>query len=187
MHFTKSLLLILPFCLCHCSEKETVTSGRLGADLFQHHYVVADLPGDSDWGYGTPVMADFDKDGDPDYGFCVLEDSLYWFENRGVSDWLRHSAGPMPLRTLGANVIDVDDDGWTDMVIGGYWYRNPGNPRSAPFELYCFDDRIQREIHDIVVADVSGDGHPDVVATGDHEGMFWYQVPARPKATGKIS
>jgi hypothetical protein len=46
--------------------------------------------------------------------------------------------------------------------------------------LYRFDSELQREIHDIVAADINGDGRLDVVMTGDHEGTFWYQIPENP-------
>jgi hypothetical protein len=79
-------------------------------------------------------------------------------------------------------MMDVDGDGWQDIVIGGTWYRNPQNPRLAVFERMVYDDRILSEIHDIVLADVNGDGQSDVVVLGDKEGCFWYEVPDQPLA-----
>jgi hypothetical protein len=173
------VILLLCSIWIHCTER-TIQTTNISAEMFRHHYITNDLPGDMDWGYGTPAMADYDKDGDLDYSFCAREDSIYWFENQGATAWIRHSAGAIPVRTLGANLLDVDEDGWDDIIIGGYWYRNSQNPRKEKFELYRYDDRIAREIHDIVVADVSGDGKPDVVVNGDHEGLYWYEVPAQP-------
>ncbi|HKJ68810.1 MAG TPA: VCBS repeat-containing protein [bacterium] len=163
-----------------CSS-ENVQKTHLSADMFRHSYITSDLPGDRGWGYGTPTLADFDKDGDPDYAFCVRNDSLYWFENQDAQTWARHTAGPMPLRTLGATVTDVDNDGWQDILIGGYWYRNSQNPQTTQFELYRFDDTIENEIHDIVAADIVGDNRLDIVLTGDHEGAFWYSIPENPR------
>ncbi len=154
---------------------------NISAGMFQHHFITRDLPGDQGWGYGTPAMADFDNDGDLDYAFCVRNDSLYWFENQGGQTWVRHTAGEIPLRTLGATVTDVDNDGWQDIVIGGYWYRNSQDPQNTQFELYRFDNSIENEIHDIVTADIDGDNQPDIVLTGDHEGAFWYSIPENPR------
>ncbi len=65
---------------------ERSQKAQISEDLFQHHYITRDLPGDTDWGYGCPTLADFDKDGDLDYSFSGAE-GLYWFENRGKDGW----------------------------------------------------------------------------------------------------
>ena len=51
--------------------------------------------------------------------------------------------------------------------------------------LVCFqyDPAIRSEIHDIVTADINGDGKPDVVAMGDGEGAYWYAIPKDPVRT----
>jgi len=146
-------------------------------NMFQHHYITQDLPGDTDWGYGCPALADFDKDGDLDYAFSGAE-GLYWFENMGNHDWEMHKVGVMPLKQLGATSFDVDIDGWEDIIIGRYWYRNNQDPRNEAFIRYQYDERIKTNIHDIVVADVDGDGAGEVIITGDQEGVFWYDIPA---------
>jgi hypothetical protein len=153
---------------------------HISVDSFAHHYVVSDLPGERDWGYGTPALADFDRDGDLDYAFGVRDDNIYWYETERIGEWTQHVLGPLTIRTLGGMALDVDRDGWDDVVIGGYWYRNTQNPREQIFEIYQFDSSLQREIHDIAAADINGDGFLDVVMTGDHEGTFWYQIPDKP-------
>jgi hypothetical protein len=153
------------------SEKRDVDE-----NMFQHHYITQDLPGDTDWGYGCPALADLDKDGDLDYAFSG-EEGLYWFENLGKHDWKKHKVGVMPLKQLGAATFDVDSDGWEDIIIGRYWYRNNQDPRNEMFIRYQYDERIKTNIHDIVVADVDGDGAGEVIITGDQEGVFWYDIP----------
>ena len=106
-------------------------------NMFQHHYITQDLPGDTDWGYGCPALADFDKDGDLDYAFSGAE-GLYWFENLGNHDWEMHKVGVMPLKQLGATAFDVDIDGWEDIIIGRYWYRNNQDPRNEAFIRYQY-------------------------------------------------
>lgn len=175
-----ALILITWFVGCGPAAQQQ----HISSDTFRHHYVTRDLPLDLRWGYGTPAMADFDKDGDLDYAFCVREDNLYWFENQGAGEWEQHVASEIPLRTLGAAVMDVDEDGWPDIIIGGYWFRNSQNPRSDGFQIFQMDDRIRNEIHDIVTSDIDGDGRQDVVMTGDHEGCYWYKVPDNPVRDG---
>ena len=152
----------------------------LDSTLFTHHYVSRDLPGSKGWGYGLVPPADFDGDGDVDYGVYVRTDSVYWFENRGVDHWVRHPVGALPVRNLGGAVLDVNGDDHPDILLGRLWYRNPGDPTTSSFGRFVYDDRIDSEIHDLATADIDGDGRNDVVALGDEEGLFWYRVPDAP-------
>src|SRR5690606_30394512 len=117
------------------------------------------------------------KDGDLDYAFSIVRDQLFWFEYEDGDTWDRHVAGTIPTAQLGGTSMDVDQDGWTDIVIGGYWFRNPQDPRNDEFERYVYDSTIAHEIHDVVAKDIDGDGREDVVAMGDKEGCFWYRIP----------
>ena len=158
---------------------EQSQKSQIGEDMFRHHYITQDMPGETDWGYGCPALADFDKDGDLDYAFSGAE-GLFWFENMGNHDWEIHKVGVMPLKQLGATSFDVDNDGWEDIIVGRHWFRNNRNPRNEPFIRYQYDERIEANIHDIVVADVDGDDEGEVIITGDHEGVFWYDIPTEP-------
>ena len=35
-------------------------------------------------------------------------------------------------------------------------------------------------VHDIVTADINGDGAIDIVTTGEREGCHWYGIPSNP-------
>jgi hypothetical protein len=171
--------------LAACGQASGEQEGRPAASAidstqFTHHYISQDLPGDIGWGYGVVPPADFDGDGDIDYGIYARNDSVYWFENRGIDNWVRHSAGALPTRNLGGAVMDVDGDGHIDILQGGLWYHNPGNPTASTFDRYVYDDRINSEIHDLATADINGDGQEDLVALGDADGVFWYSIPDNP-------
>ena len=166
------LLLVLPSPL----------RAQIGPDRFEHHFITRDLPGDKTWGYGTPALADFDDDGDLDFAVSVRQERIYWFAYEGAARWQRRVLGRIPIRSLGSTTMDVDRDGWTDMIVGGYWYRNPGPPHDQPFTRYRYDRSIDTEIHDMVTADVDGDDRLDLVVSGDEEGAYWYRVPAEPAA-----
>lgn len=162
-----------------CGSGKKQHKSIINKELFQHHYITQDLPGESDWGYGCPTLADFDNDGDLDYSYSGI-DYLYWFENKDISTWERHNVGALPFPTLGATSVDVDKDGAIDIIIGGYWFRNTINKLNTDFVRYQYDDSIKTEIHDIVLADINGDGKNDLVETGEKEGLFWYQIPDHP-------
>jgi hypothetical protein len=149
--------------------------------LFRHHFVHREPPEarPAAPGYGSPALADFDKDGDLD--FVALRRGpaprLLRFENRGEAGWAAAEAGDMPLGQLGSLAIDVDGDGWTDILMGGFWFRNESG---KIFERRRYDASIKTEIHDIAAGDIDGDGKDDIAVLGDREGCFWYRIPAEP-------
>jgi hypothetical protein len=153
---------------------------EISSATFRHHPIATDVPATAGTNtrYGTPVLADFDKDGDLDFAFSTLRDKVYWFENRGTKEWIAHEVGGIPTGQLGAVPLDVNGDGWIDIVVGGVWYRNPAKPVGQPFKRFLYDSSITGEVHDMVTSDVDGDGKLDVVVLSDKHGLFWYQVPS---------
>jgi hypothetical protein len=172
-----SVLSLLSACLLLTSCEAQELDQR---PTFVHHFIATDLPGNTVSGYGAPTLADFDADGDLDFALNVPGDSLYWFEFQGFETWIRRGAGVLPHNMLAAVSLDVDGDGNVDILTGEVWFRNPGDPRRAPFERYHYDTSIDTEIHDIAIADINSDGVSDIVALGDKEGCFWYEIPSDP-------
>ncbi|HET6249262.1 MAG TPA: VCBS repeat-containing protein [Tepidisphaeraceae bacterium] len=169
-----------------------VGAGRLlaGDDIaFRHHYISRDLPttatGIGD--YGLTALVDINRDGHLDFvvgGRSPKPERLYWFEYRGPDDWVRHDVGQDYRSDVGLAALDVDGDGWPDLVTSGVWYRNPGKATDQPWERFVFDDHA-RGAHDIVTGDIDGDGKLDVImmsdATKELNGLYWYKIPADPK------
>lgn len=155
----------------------------IGASSFRHRFIAREMPGNN-VGFGASALVDVDRDGDLD--FIVLnrgDKRLYWFEHVNKDQWTRRVIGELPVVQLGGTVADVDADNWPDLVVGGYWFRNPSQ-KSEPFQRFAYDSSIKTEIHDIVTADVDGDGKSDIVAMGDREGCFWYSIPKDSKQDG---
>lgn len=161
-----------------------------GADFqFRHHFIDRTLPvRDNTVGdYGLTALADIDRDGHLDFvlgGRPFNPSQLYWFEYQTPDRWVRHVVGTNYLSDVGLAVLDVDGDGWPDLVCSGVWFRNPGNPRERAFERIVFDENAAGA-HDIVVADIDGDGKPDIVMMGDERtplnSLCWYSIPSDPR------
>jgi hypothetical protein len=160
-----------------CLALMTTSAG--GEFKFQHHYIDRDLPGDS---YGQTSLVDVDKDGRLDFvtGGKDKDKHIFWFENQGADRWVRHVLGSDQPSDVGGAAFDVDGDGWVDHVSGGTWYRNTGRPREEPFERIVFDKDLSA-IHDLVAADIDGDGRLDIVTMSDRNNLRWYRIPKDPR------
>lgn len=140
----------------------------------------------------TLLPADFDKDGDIDfYSGSGRGSKNFWFENSGGA-WLRRPVSDSDETDVGAALLDVDGDGWMDIVSTAFWYRNPGFPPAAPGPALSGSASVASGaaqengfqtcryanisyLHDMYAADMDGDGHEDVL-TIDFDGIRWYKV-----------
>lgn len=139
---------------------------------FRHHYIDRDLPGSA---YGQTALADIDKDGDLDFVTGRANGDITWFAYEAPDRWKRHLLGRKSPSDVGGRVLDVDRDGTLDFVAGGAWYKHaPG-----PFTRHVFDGKL-RAVHDVVVADLDGDGRPDVLTMSDKNNLRWYGIPDDP-------
>jgi len=155
---------------------------------FEHHFVNVGLPITDSWigDYGVSVLMDVDGNGKLDYvvGRRGLADRgiqsvLYWFEYRETGEWPKHILGYDALSGVGSAALDVDG-GRPDLVTNGAWYRCPANPLEQEFERHVYDESYT-EGHDLVIADLDGNGRPDVVSLRQGEdGLRWYEIPADP-------
>jgi hypothetical protein len=158
---------------------------------FEHSFIDTDLPIDDGIGdYGQTALVDIDRDGrldfvlgrkgNPERGIVGV---VYWYQNPGAGRWTRHVVGYNSQSDVGACALDVDGDGWVDIVCSGVWYRNPQHPREQAFTRHVFD-ASGGGAHDVVAADIDGDGKPEIVTMrGGANGLCWYRIPPDPTQT----
>ncbi len=89
----------------------------------------------------------------------------------------------------GITTLDMNGDGYPDLLSGAYWYENPG-PKGGTWVRHQY--RQAGTLSEFVsdcgewTIDVNHDGYPDVVTAGwMTNGIFWYENPGKPAAAGK--
>jgi lysophospholipase L1-like esterase len=132
--------------------------------------------------HGQPF--DLDLDGDLDVVMAhgmrrelISEDhhEVVWYENAGAAgrgeQWLRHTIARLPF-AFEAAAADLDGDGDIDVAATAWargdrlvWYENSGNPRDAWSEHVLKRDWFAA--NQLIIADLNGDGRPDIAATSD--------------------
>ena len=143
---------------------------------FRHHIIDTTLPGRS---YAQTALADIDGDGRLDFITGRSGGEIFWYKHHAPDNWTRHLLGEDSPSDVGGRALDVDGDGHMDFVAGGAWYRNSQDP-DTPFERIVFDPELSA-VHDVLIADVDGDGKPDVVTMSDKNNVRWYRIPDDPR------
>jgi hypothetical protein len=141
--------------------------------------------------HGHP--ADMDGDGDMDVvmalGFYYRPGSkdpaaseqrehnhVAWYENSGqpaAGLWKKHIIGPRFDDAFEAVASDLDADGDVDVVATSWrnpgrvaWFENHGDP-TAKWTRHLLKNNW-RSANQVIVADMNGDGRPDIVACAEH-------------------
>jgi hypothetical protein len=83
----------------------------------------------------------------------------------------------------GITTLDMNGDGYTDLVSGAYWYENPG-PKGGEWVRHQFRpaEILGEYINDCGewTVDVNHDGLPDIVTAGWMlNGIYWYENPGK--------
>ena len=86
----------------------------------------------------------------------------------------------------GISMIDMNGDGFVDLLSGAYWYENPGANggewKRHQFRTVGTHNEFVNDCGEWAI-DVDHDGLPDLVTTGwIANGLYWYKNPG-PKAT----
>ncbi|HYD09659.1 MAG TPA: VCBS repeat-containing protein, partial [Acidimicrobiales bacterium] len=150
----------------------------------------------SDGGGGTGdddvALGDIDGDGDLDAvgAWSASTADVRWYENNGTpagGAW-----APLVIATgggqkVGVDVADVNRDGDLDVVVaasadGLTYYDNDGDPSDGGWTAQAVDATVEF-VQDVEIADVDGDGWPDIVAaTRVGDSYSWYRNDETPAA-----
>ncbi len=152
-------------------KRGTVHSFSLGKTLTVTNKILDNLP--------RPVqtnIADFDKDGLPDYlvcGYGNTNGGLYWFKNKGNKTYETKIIREFP-GAIKAVLTDENKDGLTDIWVlfaqakeGLYLFTNRGNGQFEEQEIIGFSPLNGSSYFELV--DFNKDGFQDIVYTaGDN-------------------
>lgn len=150
--------------------------GPAGASM--HDVEIADLNGDRKLDVVSRHQSGFGK---------RLGNAIHLWVQRSLSEWEHHSF-PCP-HGEGLKVADLNRDGRPDVVIGGRWYENPGDPLRGEWKEHRYLSEESFSAHwtngDVVaqVGDLNGDGRPDI-ALSPAEGtgrLSWFAAPEDPR------
>ena len=147
---------------------------RMGKFSFKPHFIDLDVP----TMLAQTALADIDGDGNPEYIVGERYGAIYWYKYDAPDRWSRHTLGFDSPSDVGGIALDVAGDGHLDWVSGGVWYRNQGD-MEQPFERHVFDADLAG-VHDIVAADLDGDGAPEIITMSDLNDLRWYKIPDDP-------
>jgi hypothetical protein len=137
--------------------------------------------------------------------WVILVVSLVWCAVPGIPQSERKTtagAGPgsLPQVTFlahrlgtdhaeGVTTLDMNGDGFSDILSGAYWYENPGaNGGEWKRHQYREAGTLGEYVADCGewAIDVNHDGAPDVVTAGwQTNGIWWYENPKQPGAPWK--
>jgi hypothetical protein len=158
--------------LAACSEMPIRLAPPAGKEAFRYDPIDTRFPFAGHWMgvfsgdprfIGEVSLADFDHDGDLDFASGQggnLPGLMIWWEYCGPDHWVPHVAGQGFTSWAGGSAADFDGDGWTDLIAGNMWYRNPRTPRTSIWQGFPTGGPRPEEI---LVGDVTGDGKPDAL------------------------
>lgn len=139
--------------------------------------------------YGTfkAVVADFDGDGRPDVAYSSSEGTadVAWYGQGADGRWTRHVVLAAVERAHTLQAADMDGDGDIDLVIGQMHTSDEKkillaenlNGRGAEWTIHVIGTG---GLHNGVVADLNGDGRPDLFGanyTGTPPVRVWLNLP----------
>ncbi len=131
---------------------------------------------------GNVLLCDFDRDGildllitDTDAG-CFLYKGLPGGKFKDVTEQMGLPRRPQEGTSLVAAFVDLDGDGWEDLILDGRIYRNEQGRKFVDYTERC-NLRLPGHVTGIAVADYDRDGLVDLYVTraGKDKANSWLE------------
>ena len=164
-------------------------SANKGVDHYPQLFEVPDDPTEGPWPARTLAEIIYGEEMIPvdltGNGLLDVVAGPYWLENLGDGNFRPHRfVGDEDFYSARLRVTDINGNGRLDVVLGEEvldfpnkvspfsklaWFECPPDPRAVPWPMHVID--IMRCPHSVEVADLDGDGEPEIIA-GEHD-PFW--------------
>jgi hypothetical protein len=204
-------VLVLQAPACGAGEVEEEGDGGSSSGIFVHHAIDGRY---RDGHISSQFAGDIDGDGYKDVVIRSGKSGpaeIAWYRNPlGTADprkenWdkttISNDAYPDGSYSSGTGLIlhDLDGDGRLDVVAGAgvegvgrglFWWRCPPDPVAGEWSRFLIappNNSTNEEYapHDILLADIDGDGVDDLVIGGSsNQGVYWAHIPSDPTNTG---
>ena len=142
---------------------------------FKPHIIDTDLPNGL---YAQTALVDLDNDDRLEFITGQQYGTIFYYKYLAPDYWERRILGLDSPSDVGGCAFDVDGDGWVDFVTGGAWYQNSRHPE-VPFKRFPFDEGLTA-VHDVIAADLDGDGRLEVITMSDQNNLRFYKIPENP-------
>ncbi len=159
--------------------------GGKSKDQEWQEHVMADL-GDVSWLKDVEV-ADFNNDGMLDVAARGEHDMFMLYHQKNTWEKIH-----FPVKAHeGLASGDIDRDGYSDLILNGFWLKNPGKNIRSVWTEYDFDtkwfdqktDSWQDNNCQVRIGDINADGLLDIIISNSEKAGYpvsWYQAPKDP-------
>jgi hypothetical protein len=134
------------------------------------------------------AVGDINSDGLIDVVVCGRDGMMVWFENPGkIGEWPRHLIANIKEQECGGIVIDLNGDGYPDLIngndwrgISSYWWENPG-PKGGEWKQRTIFTTGHNQFHDVISGKVTGDGRTSIIWSNQGgNNVYWSPIPEDP-------
>jgi len=147
-----------------------------GTSVCPAHGNPADMDGDGDIDVVMALGFYFRPDSDdPKASQTRADNQIVWYENEDPAGglWKKHVIGPQFDDAFEAVAGDLDGDGDIDVVATSWrnpgrvaWFENSGDAKGS-WTFHSLKENW-RSANQVIIADLNGDGRPDIAACAEH-------------------
>jgi len=130
------------------------------------------------------TIGDINCDGRLDFVLSGRDGRMVWLENPGLDQaWQAHLIDEVQMMECGGCLVDLTGNGYPDIINGGdwrsdeiFWWENTGR-WDRKWTRRLIASTGNRQFHDTLIGDVSGDGRLSLIFTNQGNGTNIYCIP----------